>query len=87
MKRLLTPVERETRTLMREETRKRRERAARKVRADKALSVAHGAWGDFALQLPGDTQEERELNHAMAEFNANAFVAFGGVYHMELEGL
>ena len=87
MKRLLTPAERETRASVREEKRKRRERAARKARADKALSVAHGAWGDFALQLPGDTEEERNLNRAMAEFNGDAFVAFARVYHMEIEGL
>lgn len=66
--------------------RKLQNRKARIARAAKALSVAHGAWLDFALQLPGNTEEEQQFNRESFEFRSEAWLAFCRVYAEEVEG-
>jgi hypothetical protein len=60
-------------------------RKKRRADAEKALSVAHGAWRDFSLQLAGNTQEERDFNVCSHEFLMSSWQDFAREYSRQFE--
>lgn len=66
---------------------KKQIKSVKSAQVKKALATAHGAWGDFALQTSGSTQEEQQFNRESAEFLSASWLAFTRVYADKMDAL